>query len=54
MDDSGTITKRRIKPFKVSGSTFVAYCFLRRSKRTFKVDNVFTLVPVIKREGVAI
>lgn len=54
MDDGGTITKGRIKPFKVSGDTFVAYCFLRGSRRTFKIDGVLALVPVTKRKGVAI
>lgn len=54
MDDSGQITKRRVKPFKVSGDSFQAYCYLRRSRRTFKFDGVLALVPVIKREGVAI
>jgi predicted DNA-binding transcriptional regulator YafY len=54
MDDSGTITKRRIKPFKISGESFQAYCYLRGSKRTFKIDGVLALVPVTKREGMVV
>ncbi len=54
MNDSGQITKRRIKPFKVRGNTFVAYCFLRGSRRTFKIDGVLALVPVIIKESMVI
>ena len=32
-------------------SSFRAYCFLRKSKRTFTIDNVFALVPVIERKS---
>lgn len=48
MADDGEITKRRIKAFKADKDTFTAYCFLRKSTRTFKIDNVLALVPVTK------
>lgn len=54
MDGSGGITKRRVKVLKIKGESFQAYCYLRGSKRTFKIDGVLALVPVAKREGVAI
>lgn len=54
MDDSGQITKRRVKPFKITGNTFMAYCYVRKSRRTFKIDGVLAVVPVKNREGVAI
>lgn len=54
MDDSGQITKRRIKVFKITGESFQAYCYLRGSRRTFKIDNVLALVPHGNRESVAI
>lgn len=54
MDDCGMITKRRIKPFKISGDSFVAFCFLRGSRRTFKIDGVLALIPVSKREGIVV
>ncbi len=50
MDDSGTITKRRVKPFKITGDSFMAYCYVRRSRRTFKIDGVLAVVPVAERE----
>ncbi len=54
MDDSGAITKRRVKPFKICGNTFMAYCYVRKSKRTFKIDNVLAVVPISKREGMVV
>ena len=50
MANDGSISKRRIKILKVSGDSFQAYCFLRHKKRTFKMDNVLSLMPVIQKE----
>ena len=52
--NDGTISKRRIKIFKVSGESFQAYCFLRNEKRTFKLDNVLSLIPVTRKERLII
>jgi len=49
MDNNGGITKRRVKPLKVTEGSFQGYCYLRGSKRTFKSDNVLALVPVTTR-----
>lgn len=46
----GNISKRRIRLLKIYGSTFQAYCFLRHEKRTFKIDNVLSIMPVAARE----
>jgi len=54
MDNNGGITKRRIKAFQVSKDSFQAYCYLRGSKRTFKIDNVLALVPVTTRERMVV
>lgn len=54
MDDSGQITKRRIKVFKVTRESFQSYCYLRGSKRTFKIDNILAAVPIVSRESIAI
>ncbi|MDN7243211.1 transcriptional regulator [Planococcus sp. N028] len=54
MANDGSISKRRIKILKVSGDTFQAYCFLRNEKRTFKVENVLSLIPVIRKERLII
>lgn len=50
MANDGSISKRRIKVLKVQGDSFQAYCFLRHKKRTFKMENVLSLMPVIHKE----
>lgn len=49
-----SITKRRIKVIAMTGDTLAAYCFVRQAKRTFKIDNVLAVMPVIHRERVVI
>lgn len=51
---SGVISKRRIEVVKIEGNTFRAYCWLRKSKRTFIIENVLALVPVIHYESMVI
>lgn len=43
------ITKRRLKLIKVAGDTVQAYCFTRNSKRTFKIENILAIYPVISK-----
>lgn len=50
----GSVTKRRINVLQVGDKSFRAYCHLRKSKRTFAIDNVLALVPVIERERAVI
>ena len=54
MSMDGEVTKRRIKVIKLYGATFQAYCFLRKTKRTFKVDNILALSPVTYKERTVI
>lgn len=54
MASEGSITKRRIKVLQVNEGSFQAYCFLRGSRRTFRIDNVLALVPLIKKESMVI
>jgi len=51
MASDGSISKRRINVLQVGEVSFRAYCFLRKSKRTFTIDNVLALVPLHKRES---
>ena len=44
-----TITKRRIKLTKIAYDTVQAYCFTRHAKRTFKIDNILAVYPVISK-----
>ena len=50
----GAISKRRIKVLQVGEVSFRGYCHLRGSRRTFTIDNVLALVPVIRKEKVVI
>ncbi len=50
----GTISKRRIEVLQVGEVSFRAYCYLRKSNRTFTIDNVLALVPVIPSERMVI
>ncbi|MEB2280066.1 transcriptional regulator [Lysinibacillus xylanilyticus] len=47
---SGEVSKRRIKIIKIVGDSFQAYCFNRQAKRTFIIDSVLAVVPVIHKE----
>ena len=46
---SGKVSKRRVKILKITEDSFSAYCFLKHAKRTFKIDNVLALAPVISK-----
>lgn len=54
MSKNGEVTKRRLKVIKIHGESFQAYCFLRNTKRTFKIDNILALIPVTKKENAVI
>lgn len=54
MRSDGTLTKRRIQILAVYENSFNAYCFLRRGKRTFKIDRVLSVQRVVSRESWAI
>lgn len=50
MAKDGKISKRLVKIIKITGDTMQAYCFIKRAKRTFIIDNVLAVVPFIKKE----
>lgn len=50
MAKDDVISKRRIKVLQVGEVSFRAFCHLRGSKRTFTIDNVLALVPVVTKE----
>ncbi|MHA6259624.1 transcriptional regulator [Sporosarcina sp. CAU 1771] len=54
MAKSGEVSRRRIKVLQVGEVSFRAYCYLRKSKRTFIIDNVLALVPIEQKESVVI
>ena len=54
MAKDGSISKRRINVLQVGEVSFRAYCHLRKSKRTFTIDNVLALVPIVQKESIVI
>jgi len=54
LSKDGSISKRRINVLQVREVSFHAYCFLRKSKRTFTIDNVLALVPIVYKESLVI
>lgn len=50
MSKCGEISKRRVKIIKMASDSFQAFCFTRQAKRTFIIDNVLAVVPVVCRE----
>ncbi|RDV32990.1 transcriptional regulator [Lysinibacillus capsici] len=49
---SGAITKRRVKIIHIKGGdSFTAFCFTRLAKRTFHINNVLALLPILQRES---
>lgn len=50
MAKDGAVSKRRVKVIKIVGNSFQAYCFTRQDKRTFMIDSVLAVVPVILKE----
>lgn len=49
LDSKGNISKRRVKVLKIQGDTSQAFCFNRNAKRTFVIENVLSLVPVVHK-----
>ncbi|WP_277584358.1 transcriptional regulator [Psychrobacillus antarcticus] len=51
---AGEISKRKVKLLKVQEDIFHAYCFKQNAKRTFRVDHVLALVPILQQERGAV
>lgn len=50
LKNTGEVSKRRVKVISVKEDSFQAYCFLRNTKRTFKIENVLAFVPLVSKE----
>ncbi|MBD7984021.1 transcriptional regulator [Sporosarcina sp. Sa2YVA2] len=54
MGADGSLTKRRVQIISIGSDSFIAFCLLRRSRRTFKVERVLSVQQVVHREPQAI
>jgi predicted DNA-binding transcriptional regulator YafY len=43
LGENGNITQRRIRILELSDRYIKAYCYLRKSKRVFKYDNILSV-----------
>ncbi len=44
--DNNQVSQRTVDVLSITGETFVAYCRLRKAKRTFKIDNILAAATV--------
>jgi predicted DNA-binding transcriptional regulator YafY len=44
-DDKDNLSQRRIRVLSVEEETFKAYCYARRQQRSFKSNNVLSIIP---------
>jgi len=54
LSKTGEISKRKVKIIKFQGDLFHAYCFKQHAKRTFLINNVLALAPLIPKERGAV
>lgn len=52
ISDKGEISQRRVKVLGISDSSITAYCMLRNKRRTFKLANILSIMPIRKRHKV--
>lgn len=50
LSKTGDISKRRIKIVKIVNNSVQAFCFLKNAKRTFIIENVLAVAPIIYKE----
>ncbi|CAM4108869.1 WYL domain-containing protein [Mesobacillus thioparans] len=43
LDDNGNLTQRIVKVLEIQEHYIKAFCFLRKGKRTFKLDNILSV-----------
>ncbi|MBB4824598.1 putative DNA-binding transcriptional regulator YafY [Sporosarcina luteola] len=53
MRADGQFTKRRVEVISVGVNTFIAYCYLRKEKRMFKIDRILSIQRVVYKESTA-
>ncbi|MBE6184882.1 hypothetical protein [Heyndrickxia ginsengihumi] len=45
LSNKGEISQRRIKVLNINEGSIKAYCYTKRQFRTFKLDNILSIVP---------
>lgn len=52
MADKGKISQRVIRVVSIKEETVLAYCYTRKTVRSFKLVNILSVTPYRKRDGV--
>lgn len=50
MSSGGVITQRIIEVYEISDTTIKAFCHLRKRTRTFKIENILSVLPYKQRK----
>ena len=54
LSKTGEISKRKIKLLRVEEDILYAYCFKQNAKRSFRIDHVLAIVPLLQQERGAV
>lgn len=54
LSECGQVSQRRIKVLKMKKDFIYAFCFLRQSTRSFRVNNILALEPVATKRNMVI
>lgn len=49
MDEKRNVTQRLVHVIKINDNKIVAYCFLRKQVRTFRIDHILSAGAVSRR-----
>ncbi|UOF90741.1 WYL domain-containing protein [Fodinisporobacter ferrooxydans] len=52
MDRHGAMSQRKVKLQSIRDDYIKAYCYTKRASRTFVIDNILAVVPVVNRRAV--
>ncbi|PPA70083.1 transcriptional regulator [Jeotgalibacillus proteolyticus] len=50
ISNTNQISQRKIKVLKLNEHSMAAYCYLRKTTRTFTYSNILSCIPVIEKE----
>jgi len=54
LSKAGEISQRKVKLLSVEGDLFNVYCFKQKANRSFRIDHVLALVPLLQQERGAV
>jgi predicted DNA-binding transcriptional regulator YafY len=51
VDRHGKMSQRRVKVHSIKGAYVCVFCLEKRSIRTFRLENILSIIPVVKRRA---